>query len=77
MIADAIGWFTKFISVDVVENREPGAGEPAFDIVSRRGRIEIGSYGIRRDDKVGKWVYGTGCAEPRLSYAIAVENLKM
>ena len=74
MIADAYGFFTQFLTVDVVENREPGAGELAFDIVSRRGRIELGSYGIRQHEKVGKWVYGTGCAEPRLSYALDTEG---
>jgi len=33
------------------------------------GNIEVGSYGIR-EHKGFKWVYGTGCAEPRLSQAI-------
>lgn len=41
----------------------------ARDIVSPAG-IELGSYGIRQHDSVGSWVYGTGCAEPRLSLAI-------
>jgi len=29
--------------------------------------IELGSYGIRRCEYLS-WIYGTGCAEPRLSY---------
>lgn len=33
------------------------------------GKIELGSYGIREHQGF-KWVYGTGCAEPRLSQAI-------
>lgn len=33
--------------------------------------IELGSYGLRSHPKIGEWVYGTGCAEPRLSY---IEN---
>jgi len=37
--------------------------------------IELGSYGIRKHPKVGTWVYGTGCAEPRLSYAIEQDIL--
>lgn len=32
--------------------------------------VEIGSYGIR-ENAILKWVYATGVAEPRLSYAIA------
>ena len=31
--------------------------------------IEVGSYGIRQHRHV-RWIYGTGCAEPRLSQAI-------
>lgn len=33
------------------------------------GNIEIGSYGIR-ECEILKWIYGTGCAEPRLTRAI-------
>lgn len=32
--------------------------------------IELGSYGIRNHPLVGTWIYGTGCAEPRLSQVI-------
>lgn len=31
--------------------------------------IELGSYGIREKPFL-KWIYGTGCAEPRLSHVI-------
>lgn len=41
-----------------------------FDIVTIDSDIELGSYGIRTS-KLGSWIYATGCAEPRLSYAIA------
>lgn len=34
--------------------------------------VEVGSYGIRECNFL-KWIYGTGCAEPRLTYAL---NLK-
>lgn len=34
--------------------------------------VELGSYGIRECSFL-KWIYGTGCAEPRLSYC---QNLK-
>lgn len=38
--------------------------------------IEVGSYGIRRREFL-EWVYGTGCAEPRLTRAIKMsENAK-
>ena len=32
--------------------------------------IELGSYGIRRHDHIGPWIYGTGVAEPRFSVAL-------
>jgi hypothetical protein len=35
--------------------------------------IELGSYGIRRCNYL-HWIYGTGCAEPRLSYC---QNIKL
>jgi len=40
-----------------------------YDIESKKG-IELGSYGIRSHPDIGTWIYATGCAEPRLSYAI-------
>jgi hypothetical protein len=40
----------------------------SFDIIS--DGIELGSYGIRTSS-VGRWLYGTGCAEPRTSQVLA------
>lgn len=37
--------------------------------------VEIGSYGIRSCAFL-KWIYATGCAEPRLSRAIAMQKFK-
>ena len=37
--------------------------------------IEVGSYGIRSCEFLD-WVYGTGCAEPRLSRAINISTKK-
>lgn len=36
-------------------------------------RIELGSYGLRRTSYL-KWVYGTGCAEPRLSHVVRLHK---
>lgn len=47
------------------------AGKPLqYDIVYKG--IELGSYGIRECEFL-KWIYGTGCAEPRLSKVIQYE----
>lgn len=37
------------------------------------GEIELGSYGIRECPFL-KWIYGTACAEPRLTRAIKMEG---
>jgi hypothetical protein len=37
--------------------------------------IELGSYGIRECDFL-KWIYGTGCAEPRTSRLLNQINIK-
>jgi hypothetical protein len=62
--------------VDVIQNTDPdpiGVAQ-AYDIVTNLQKIELGSYGIRQHPNVGRWVYGTGLAEPRYSYAIEVET---
>lgn len=43
-----------------------------FDLIYKG--IELGSYGIRKYKNYALWVYGTGCAEPRLS--LATKNIK-
>ena len=51
------------------ENLEVRETEIGFDIEyfdKRDFAVELGSYGIRECEFL-KWIYGTGCAEPRLS----------
>ncbi len=71
MIHDALTFFqAQGIRTKVIET-----GREAFDIVEHSTRIELGSYGIRHmahpDERSRdlSWIYGTGCAEPRLSTA--------
>ena len=71
----ALEFFSRYLKdVQIVLNGEedPIAVCPSYDIVSKDG-IELGSYGIRYHPKVGRWVYGTGLAEPRLSYCLGKE----
>lgn len=73
MIADARLWFESQLFVDVIPNIDPDPiGLKAYDIVTSKTGIELGSYGIRTHKKVGRWLYGTGHAEPR--YSIAMEK---
>ena len=75
MIAGARLLFEKDLTVDVIHNHDlDPIGEIAYDIVTARSRIELGSYGIREHAKVGRWLYGTGLAEPRYSYALEVDG---
>ena len=82
MIAHARQFFEeleKDFETETVLNAELAQGDPlcvgghAFDIQSFRCGIEIGSYGIRQHKAVGRWLYGTGLAEPRYTYAVEVE----
>lgn len=38
-----------------------------YDLIDNNFRIELGSYGARKHDDIGSWLYGTGVAEPRFS----------
>ncbi len=73
MVHEAASFFEQFFSVRIVRTGVSG-GSPTYDIIEKGTRIELGSYGIRRisvgDTKLD-WVYGTACAEPRLSTVIA------
>jgi hypothetical protein len=64
-VLDALTYFQYYIPDAAIRNFSDGSA----DIVTPDG-LELGSYGIRSHEKTGPWVYGTGCAEPRLSYAM-------
>jgi hypothetical protein len=49
-------------NVDVVK-----IDKNSYDIVGGPENVELGSYGIRNHAVAGPWIFGTGCAEPRLS----------
>lgn len=49
---------------------DPIAWADGVDIKTISTDIELGSYGIREHPLVGRWVFGTGLAEPRMTYAI-------
>lgn len=67
MIGIAEKWFSQFLdNVSILETNEPNSVK-SFDLMSKG--VELGSYGIR-DTQGLKWIYGTACAEPRLSHLI-------
>lgn len=67
IINDAFNFFSsKVINKDKLQIVQTDIG---FDIVyniNDNKAVELGSYGIRECEFL-QWVYGTGCAEPRLS----------
>ncbi len=79
MVHDACSFFERSgISVRIVAT--PENGPDSCDIVEKGSRCELGSYGIRRVKLLPEhqanaqrtqfsWIYGTGCAEPRLEIA--------
>lgn len=70
MVSDSVSFFSSFLEVEVVST-----GKYKCDIVSKGKQIELGSYGISEHLGMGRWIYGTGCAEPRLTKAIEEEKL--
>lgn len=74
LVRDAADFFENFTEVRIVETSDPRGQRPTFDIVDKKGRHELGSYGIRNlilpDRAPIAWIYGTGVAEPRLSMVL-------
>lgn len=66
MIADAVTFFSRYTSVQVIATNNEGT---AFDIIDSHHHIELGSYGIRTYNEY-TWIYGTGIALPRLDTII-------
>ncbi len=66
VIADAKAFFNLYVPTTLW----PSNDEVPYQVDIEHRSIELGSYGLRRDGDV-HWVYGTGCAEPRLSAAMS------
>lgn len=64
MIEHSMSFFEKHLPKDKLKIEKI---DESFDITI--DGIELGSYGIRECEFL-KWIYGTGCAEPRLSKLI-------
>jgi len=75
MINIALTFFQQYLQVKIIKTGEqPNSDEQpnSFDIIETTTETELGSYGIREYknsdlDYDFKWIYGTACAEPRLS----------
>ncbi len=69
MINKALEFFRRYIGCNIIETKQ------GFDIIARihSQEYELGSYGIRQAGRL-VWIYGTGCAEPRLSTLIEMKR---
>lgn len=67
-------FFRRYLDCNLIETEveDPLVISPTYDIVSAQG-VELGSYGIREHPLIGRWIYATGCAEPRLSQAMKLD----
>jgi hypothetical protein len=66
MVETSLEFFKQYLpSLDIIDT------DIGYDIEYRGN--ELGSYGIRECEFL-KWIYGTGCAEPRLSRIINLAN---
>jgi len=68
-------FFSKYLPVKVINLPNQSLDHYyLYDIVTDdNNMVELGSYGIRTHGGI-IWAYGTGCAEPRLSYAVGLIN---
>ena len=57
----ATSFFEKYLPVKCVKTNI------GYDILDTNSNVELGSYGIREYENI-RWMYGTGCAEPRFSH---------
>jgi len=62
VIGDAKSFFAKYFPREELVVWESASG--VFDIGYKD--VELGSYGIRQCEYL-KWIFGTGCAEPRIT----------
>jgi hypothetical protein len=69
VIGDAFRFFKKYGSTKIIDNPLPNAFCNKDILINE---IEVGSYGFRAHDDFA-WVYGTGCAEPRLTQTLKKE----
>lgn len=68
IVVNALDFFKRYFDKNLLDTIKT---EDGFDIELIIGdkRMELGSYGIRECEFL-KWIYGTGCAEPRTSNLI-------
>lgn len=74
LLHNAFNFYRQILPCDIYQ---PNSLEQKYDIVSSFCQIELGSYGIRYvGSSAGglSFIYGTGCAEPRLSKVIELEG---
>lgn len=65
LIESCYNFYSKYLPVEVIDT------DGGYDIVDIKNKIELGSYGLREHNLIGRWAFATGCAEPRLSYVIS------
>lgn len=67
VMKDAMNFFKKYVKVKYILTDE---AEDSFDIIHDATDTELGSYGVRKMLNGVPYTYGTGIADPRLSYCI-------
>jgi seryl-tRNA synthetase len=71
-LSEIIGAASKFLEYEGIPNRVVIMGDGTLDLEDSNG-LELGSYGVRDLGDI-KYVYGTGLAEPRTSYAYKIKE---
>lgn len=73
MVDIAFQFFLNYFDKSDIEIIETDKNSYDIQTMNLDKNIELGSYGIR-DCEFLEWIYGTGCAEPRLTRAIKINE---
>jgi len=65
--------FFEYVIDDIVDIVEVKQSNSIINYDLMYNDNELGSYGIRKHMNMS-WIYGTGCAEPRLSFTVKNKN---
>lgn len=71
--SDSANFFETILKDDIELVEVPQENSIINHDINYKGH-ELGSYGIRKYKNLFQWVYGTGCAEPRLSIVQKLEQ---
>lgn len=72
VLSDAMSFFESEVSIPVT-SVVTNFSDTSYSVDLEINGIEVGSYGVRSAGHL-TWIYGSGCAEPRMTIAMNTRN---